>query len=69
MALRVPKPLAEDAGLGEDSVVELSTHEGKLVIELTAALRYDLDELLAAINEENLHGEVETGTAMVREVW
>lgn len=28
-----------------------------------------LEDLLAGINEQNLHGEVDTGSAVGREVW
>jgi antitoxin MazE len=67
LALRIPKLLAEEVGLEENSKVELSVHEGKLVIEAQTAPRYQLDELLAAVNEENLPAEVETGPALGRE--
>jgi antitoxin MazE len=69
LALRIPKPLAEEAGLEEDSAVELSLEEGKLVIVPIMAPRYALDALLAQVTAENLHDEVDTGEAVGGEAW
>ena len=67
LALRIPKPLAKEIGLGEDSRVELSVEDGKLVVRPLPTPRYELEALLAGITEGNLHDEVESGPAMGRE--
>ena len=69
MALRIPRPLAEEAGLREDSAVELSLEKGRLVIVPIMAPRYALKVLLAQVTSENLHGEVDTGAAVGGEAW
>ncbi len=69
LALRIPRPLAEEAGLREDSAVELSLEEGKLVIAPILEPRYALEALLAQVTPENLHGEVDTGAAVGGEAW
>ena len=69
MALRIPRPLAEEAGLREDSAVELSLEKGRLVIVPIMAPRYALQVLLAQVTSENLHGEVDTGAAVGGEAW
>ena len=69
LALRIPKPLAKEIGLGEDSRVELSVEDGKLVVQPLPAPHYDLESLLAGVTADNLHDEVESGPAMGREVW
>jgi antitoxin MazE len=69
LALRIPKPLAAEVGLENDSPVELSLVDGKLVITPGAPVRLRLDDLLAQITKENLHGEVDTGPAVGGEVW
>ena len=69
LALRIPRPVAEEAGLYEDSPVQLSLQEGKLVIVPIAEPRYALEVLLAQVIPENVHSEVYTGGAMGGESW
>lgn len=69
LALRIPKPLAEEVGLGEGALVELSLVEGRLVITPIARSGFRLEDLLAQVTEENLHREVGTGLAMGDEAW
>lgn len=69
LALRIPKPLAADAGLKDNSPVELSLCEGRLVITPVAKPAVSLDDLLAKVTKKNLHREVDTGPARGREVW
>ena len=69
LALRIPRPLADEVGLEEDSTVDLFLEEGKLVIAPVIAPRYALNALLAEVTVENLHGEVDTGVAVGGEVW
>ncbi len=69
LALRIPKRMAEEVGLYEDSQVELRLEEGKLIIVPVSEPQYELDLLLAQITPENLHGEVATGQAVGGEAW
>jgi len=68
LALRIPRPLAAEVGLEEDSPVELSLVEGRLVIAPLVEA-FSLDRLLAQVTDDNLHGEVDTGPALGGEVW
>jgi antitoxin MazE len=69
LALRIPKPLADEAGLEVDSAVDLLLEEGKLVIVPAVTPRYTLESLLADVTVENLHDEVDTGVAVGVETW
>jgi len=69
LALRIPKAFAVDAQLVNDSFVEISIVEGQIIITPVAAPNWTLDELLAGINKNNLHHEVDTGLAIGNEVW
>jgi len=69
LALRIPKTFAVDAKLENDSFVEISMVEGKIVIMPVPAPSWTLDELLANVTEDNLHNEVDTGSAVGNEVW
>ena len=69
LALRIPLSFAAEARLAEDTPVELSLIDGKLVIQPLAPPSPTLDELLAGVTDENLHGEWDTGPAVGREAW
>lgn len=69
LALRIPKPLAAEVGLEDDSPVELSLVDGKLVIAPVGEPEFRLEHLLAQVTKDNLHGEVDTGPAVGGEVW
>ena len=69
LALRIPKPFAVEVGLAQDTLVEVTIVDGKLLLEPIVISEYTLDDFLADITEENLHREVETGPAVGDEVW
>lgn len=69
LALRIPKPLADQIGLEPNSPVELSLRGTELVITPVTPPDLKLDDLLAQVTEENLHGEIGTGPAVGGEVW
>jgi antitoxin MazE len=69
LALRIPKSFATEIGLAEETPVEISLVEGKLVIAPLPTSRYSLDDLLAGITSENLHHEQDSGAAEGNEVW
>ncbi len=69
LALRIPKPFAEEARLAEESVVNITVVKGKLVVASVSEPRITLSKLLAGISEKNLHGEVVTGPAIGTEEW
>jgi antitoxin MazE len=66
---RIPKSIAEEAGLHADAAVELSLVEGRLVVQPIKPQSLTLDELLRGITDENLPGEWDTGPAVGKEVW
>jgi len=69
LALRIPKTFALDANLENDSTVEISLVDGKIVVKPVSAPQWTLDELLAGINKNNLHQEVDSGEPVGNEVW
>ncbi len=69
LALRIPKAFALDAQLENDSLVEISIVEGQIIITPVVAPSWTLEELLAGINKNNLHNEVDTGFAVGNEAW
>ncbi len=69
LAVRIPKPFANEIGLEQDTPVEVSLVDGKLVLTPVREPALSLDELLAQLTEDNLHREVDTGPAAGDEVW
>ena len=68
LAIRVPRPFAEELGLRQDSDVDLLLEEDELRVK-PAPRRFSLDDLLSAVTDENIHREVETGPPVGDEVW
>ncbi len=69
LGLRIPKSFAEEVRVAEGSVVDLSMEDGNLVVKVTKPLELDLDDLLAGITDENIHGEIDTGDSVGGEIW
>ena len=69
LAVRIPKPLAEQAHITQGSLVEINLVDDVLQIKPVAPQQYTLAALLEGITEENLHDEVDTGEAQGKEVW
>ncbi len=69
LALRIPKSFAHEAGLEQDSPVEMSLEEGKLVIVAAPKSKLTLRRLLAQVTKVNRHTEFDTGPSIGSEVW
>jgi antitoxin MazE len=69
LALRIPKSFASEVGLQNESPVEVSMEDGKLIIVPVAKPELTLKQLLAGVTPENIHHEVETGPSTGTETW
>ena len=67
LAVRIPKPIAQDVGLHADADIEMSIQEGRLVLALTRR-EYTLEDLVRGITPENRHAEVDLGPSVGREI-
>jgi antitoxin MazE len=68
LAVRIPKPFAEGAGLRPSSEVEVSLEKGELRLSPVRP-RWDLRQMLSRVTKRNLHAEVDSGPAVGREAW
>jgi antitoxin MazE len=68
LALRIPKPLAEESNLRKDSSVDVTVRRGKLVVAIEEP-QPSLENLVAKITPRNRYSEVETGKTVGNEVW
>jgi antitoxin MazE len=67
LAIRIPRAYARDLSVDDGSEVELRIDGPSLVV--TPSTTPSLETLLAAISDENLHAEVDTGPGQGREAW
>lgn len=67
-SVRIPSGIMQAARLTLDDTVDVREEHGRIVIEPIRCNAYDLPRLLACINAENLHAEVETGVPQGREL-
>ncbi|MGH7549611.1 MAG: AbrB/MazE/SpoVT family DNA-binding domain-containing protein [Gemmatimonadota bacterium] len=69
LAVRIPRDLAEEAGLDAGTEVEFSIEGDRLLLAPTAQSRWSLEDLLARVTKENLHEEMNFGPPVGHEVW
>ena len=67
-SVRIPVGVMEAARLKLDDVVEVREFKGRILIEPVRPNEFDLAQLLAAITPINLHGEVDFGKSVGREL-
>lgn len=66
LGVRIPQWVAEKAEINDGAIVEISLKDDIIVIKKK---KLSLDEMLNDITAENLHSEVDTGSAVGREIW
>jgi len=69
LAIRIPKSFALDINLKQDELVDLSVDESKIIITPIGGKKYSLEELLKGVTKHNLHGEIDTGSPIGKEIW
>jgi len=68
LALRLPKAIAEQAGLHDGSVVVLEVEGGNVVVRASRR-EFKLDELVRRMRRPNTHRETSWGAAEGDETW
>lgn len=69
LAVRIPQAVAARVGITLNAAVELTARGDRLVVSVLKQPRTELDELLAGVTEDNLHGEVDAGPPVGGEAW
>ncbi len=69
LVLRIPKFLATETNLQHDASVDLSLVDGKLVVTPINKPELTLEQLLEGVTEDNIHGEIDIGFPVGKEVW
>ncbi len=68
-ALRLPALALKEAALSLDQKVTIIVTRGRIVIEPSEHVQYDLDDLLAQITPQNAHAEVGFGKPVGKEAF
>ena len=66
-ALRLPTAVLKEAGYQLEQKVELIVSRGRIVIQPSEKVEYDLNEMISGINAANSHGEVSFGAPIGKE--
>ena len=66
LAIRIPKPIAEQWGVQEGSAIEIVPDGEVLMLRKQV---YDLASLLDQVTPDNLHRDIDTGTPQGKEAW
>jgi antitoxin MazE len=69
LGLRIPRALAEEAGVAAGSEVDVSIRNGDLVVKPARRRRCRLRDLMRRVNARNLHAEARSGAPVGREIW
>jgi len=66
-ALRLPSTVLKEAGYQLEQKVELIVSKGRIIIQPSQKIEYDLDSLIKGINAKNNHVEADFGTPLGKE--
>ncbi len=69
LALRIPMVFARNINIHQDTLIDLSIEDGKLVMIPIPEPEYSLTKLLAQVTDSNIHQEIDTGEAIGKEIW
>ena len=69
LGLRIPKSFADEAGIEAGSAVDITLVDGRLVVRPLDPARYEIDDLVSRVTEDNIHYEIDTGDPEGRENW
>lgn len=68
LAIRIPVGLADQLQVTEGSAVEMDLREGELIVRPVRRLKVKLSDLLKDCKPSQLHGEIDFGKDVGREV-
>lgn len=67
LALRLPMSAIKEAAFSQEQKVNIIATRGRIVIEPSDRVEYDLDELLGGITAQNTHAEASFGAPVGKE--
>ena len=67
-ALRLPTAVLKEAGYQLEQKVELIVSKGRIIIQPSQKIEYDLESLVNGINTKNSHSEADFGSPVGKEL-
>ena len=67
LGIRIPNFIARELSLKDGSFVDINDKGKEIIIK--PIQKNKLSDMLNKINKQNLHGEIETGEPVGKEVW
>ena len=68
-SVRIPASIMAAAALSIDQAVEISTENGRVIVEPISSSAFDLDQLLDQMTPESFHEDADFGPVVGGEVW
>ena len=68
LAIRLPKAFTEQTGVENGSAVQISLQDGKIILSPVNSRAKLLDSLLDKIDESTIHGEIDFGKPVGKEL-
>lgn len=66
LGFRIPSLWAKDNNVKSGSKIEVIAEKGKMII---IPQKKSLDDMMAMVNDDNIHSEISTGHAIGNEEW
>ena len=66
LGFRIPSLWAKDNNVKNGSKIEVIAEKGKIII---LPQKKSLDDMMAMVNDDNIHSEISTGHAIGNEEW
>ena len=68
LGIRLQKAIAEQMRLANGTTVDIKVSGSKMVVTKSPP-KYTLKGLMKGVNEDNIHGEIDSGSPMGTEIW
>lgn len=69
LAIRVPKSVAVQVRIKAQDDLVIEVQDGNVVLKPHLKRVYRLEDLVKQITPKNVHGEIDTGTPVGRDIW
>lgn len=66
LGVRIPRAMAEQVGISEGISIRLVIKDNDILIQKKTC---SLESLLSEVNPQNIHHEIESGSARGKEIW
>jgi antitoxin MazE len=69
LAIRIPRAIVQNLGLSEDNDLQIISNGKVATLERKSHKKLTLQQLLEKVTPENVHGEIDWGGPVGKEIW